>query len=503
LFEISDSPDPQIHSFPVEFLGATATLVGDKYYIIGYNRNSKMAIIDPENLTFEFIDSKVQSRYHQSFVYQETKIVCFGGIQQDGGMEEDVKVMNCFDTVTRTWSEFKTSNSIQNRSKFTLTQDGKKVYVMGGLSKIHGVNTLLDSLHVLDLDNLTWYPIQTSLGPIGRYGSTSFLHKGILYIFGGCDNRFIYGDLHCVHLNLELNPLACDVRKLFNSPNYSDVTFHIQGKQIHAHKVILSARSEELAKIVHNEDKVINLNVNYEAFYLFLEFLYIDEILSTHILASTSGFSTNLMSICGQFSPNLKQQLVQSATRLQFNRQPSTYQKQLESMYGKEDFVDCTFLVGTTLKKVRAHKAIVCSRCDYLRGLFSSGLKESTQSEIPLDISEKVFERILSFLYGNQAYITPHIPPNTLPYWLKNSNDPLSEALLAKLTFSNLEVNLDFNFIQELLEGANLYMVDSLKSAISNELVKLVEENHVEASDLLVLAKTYNLEELSIACDKK
>lgn len=65
---------------------------------------------------------------------------------------------------------------------------------------------------------------------------------GDIWAFGGCDHKYMYGDVHCLHLEVELNSLAKDIRNLFNSERFSDITFVIQGRHLPAHRIILWAR---------------------------------------------------------------------------------------------------------------------------------------------------------------------------------------------------------------------------------------------------------------------
>lgn len=102
--------------------------------------------------------------------------------------------------------------------------------------------------------------------------------------------------------------------------------------------------------------------------------------LSVHNLKPTPELSSSLIKLCQTFAPNLTTQLVQSATRIYFNRQENsmkflnlqireqtTYLEDIASALEASEYQDCEFIVED--KEVKAHKAIVCTRCPYIRFL--------------------------------------------------------------------------------------------------------------------------------------
>ena len=79
--------------------------------------------------------------------------------------------------------------------------------------------------------------------------------------------------------------------------------------------------------------------------------------------------SANLVLTCKLLAPNLMGYLLQSVSKVFFHREPSTMPNDLLFMLRKanEDNykADCFFIVEG--KEIAAHKAIVCTRCDYFR----------------------------------------------------------------------------------------------------------------------------------------
>src|SRR5690554_5690715 len=124
-------------------------------------------------------------------------------------------------------------------------------------------------------------------------------------------------------------------------------------------------------------------------------------------------------------------------------------------------FTDCTLIVEG--KVVEAHKAIICTRCDYFRGLLTSGLQESKQSQVLLrDIHFPVFETIRHFLYTH------------------------------KLQLSG-EINLE-----ELVAMSSLYMLEELKHLCEKEIKKMVSLENV--SEVMRIAQMYDLSKLRHYC---
>jgi len=79
------------------------------------------------------------------------------------------------------------------------------------------------------------------------------------------------------------NSLSASYRSLLNSKRYSDIIFLIGDKRIHAHRCILSIRSEYFYKLLEGamKEKVmpeIKLEEQYESFMLMIEYLYTDTI---------------------------------------------------------------------------------------------------------------------------------------------------------------------------------------------------------------------------------
>eukprot|EP00164_Ancoracysta_twista_P002019 GFYU01002662.1.p1 GENE.GFYU01002662.1~~GFYU01002662.1.p1 ORF type:complete len:364 (+),score=37.02 GFYU01002662.1:159-1250(+) len=77
--------------------------------------------------------------------------------------------------------------------------------------------------------------------------------------------------------------LVADYRRLLNNPEFSDLEFMVEGKKIHAHRVILTARSECFRAMLTSgmkesrERQVFIDNIAHDVFWSVLEFIYTEE----------------------------------------------------------------------------------------------------------------------------------------------------------------------------------------------------------------------------------
>ena len=71
-----------------------------------------------------------------------------------------------------------------------------------------------------------------------------------------------------------------DFLSLLNSPKYSDIAFMVEGKEILAHKIVLSCRCSRFKEIFSKEhpNPIVISNYEYSVFFLFLKYLYGDSI---------------------------------------------------------------------------------------------------------------------------------------------------------------------------------------------------------------------------------
>jgi N-acetylneuraminic acid mutarotase len=77
----------------------------------------------------------------------------------------------------------------------------QNLFVFGGKSS----NGLLDDLHSLQLDTMTWKSITTEgLGPSPRYAHTMCVFSNLLIVAGGIDDNGPLNDIHVLDIGLLL-----------------------------------------------------------------------------------------------------------------------------------------------------------------------------------------------------------------------------------------------------------------------------------------------------------
>lgn len=118
-----------------------------------------------------------------------------------------------------------------------------KLYVYAGYS---GKNRL-DDMHVYDLSTQYWSPVSNSNGPKGRSSYCLHLNENNLYVLFGYDGNDVLNDIYKFRLSsflISQSSLRNDMRSLIGNKELSDVTFLIEGTEIHANRAILAVRSD-------------------------------------------------------------------------------------------------------------------------------------------------------------------------------------------------------------------------------------------------------------------
>ena len=182
-----------------------------------------------------------------------TKLYLFGGHSGN----KHLKDLHIFDTETLTWNEPPIyGSSPKGLRGHTANLIGNKIYLFGGYDgRGRSFKKIIPSndLYVLNTDTMRWsHPVESEKAPAGRQRHTAcVIGTKQLFIFGGFDGCKWLNDI-CIldigkleenEINSEaVNSLIANMRKIINNPSaFSDVIFLVEGKQIHAHKAILSA----------------------------------------------------------------------------------------------------------------------------------------------------------------------------------------------------------------------------------------------------------------------
>merc|ERR1719159_1840769 len=154
-----------------------------------------------------------------------------------------------------TWMQPALSGQLpQALNAHTMTVIATKLYLFGGYDGKGRTN----ELYILDTADCKWvrptWPTESPHTPPGRQRhSASLIGSKRIYIFGGFDGNKWLNDLHVLDVgrleesalnDVAVSTLIENMRNLLNSPDFSDITFVVEGKRIYAHKAILVAQCE-------------------------------------------------------------------------------------------------------------------------------------------------------------------------------------------------------------------------------------------------------------------
>ncbi|CAL0300097.1 unnamed protein product [Lupinus luteus] len=190
-----------------------AAVVQDKLYIHGGNHNGRylndLYVLDLSSSTWSRIEAKVDSSTESSssatltpcaghsLIPWENKLLSVAGHTKDPSENIEVKV---FDLQTATWSTLKTYGKPPvSRGGQSVTLAGTSLVIFGGQD---AKRTLLNDLHILDLETMTWDEIDAvGTPPSPRSDHAAAVHaERYLHIFGGGSHATCYNDLHVLDL---------------------------------------------------------------------------------------------------------------------------------------------------------------------------------------------------------------------------------------------------------------------------------------------------------------
>ncbi|XP_020585661.1 acyl-CoA-binding domain-containing protein 4 [Phalaenopsis equestris] len=195
-----------------------AAVVKDKMYIFGGNHNGRylndLQVLDLKSLMWSKIDAKVTKGPSESstpahvaplaghsLISWDEKILSIAGHTKDPSETVTVKQ---FDPQTLTWSNLRTYG------KPPISRGGQSVTLVGTTLVMFGgedaKRSLLNDLHILDLETMTWDDIDAiGTPPSPRSDHAAACHaERYLLIFGGGSHATCFNDLHVLDLqNME------------------------------------------------------------------------------------------------------------------------------------------------------------------------------------------------------------------------------------------------------------------------------------------------------------
>ncbi|CAI9102179.1 OLC1v1000405C3 [Oldenlandia corymbosa var. corymbosa] len=188
-----------------------AAVIDDKMYIFGGNHNgrylSDLQVLDLKSWAWTRIEVKAGGDAsavtatpcagHSLIAWEGNKLLSVGGHTKDPSESMQVKV---FDLQTCSWSILKTYGKPPvSRGGHSVTVVGTSLVIFGGQD---AKRSLLNDLHILDLETMTWDEIDTlGVPPSPRSDHAAAVHaERYLLIFGGGSHATCFNDLHVLDL---------------------------------------------------------------------------------------------------------------------------------------------------------------------------------------------------------------------------------------------------------------------------------------------------------------
>lgn len=149
-----------------------------------------------------------------------------------------------FNIITRSWNRMVCKgNPPSPRYLHSSSLYNGKLFIYAGYSE----NKRLDDMYIYDLATEHWSPVLYSDGPTGRSSHCLHLYENMIFVSFGYDGNDVLNDIYKFRLSQVLisqPSLRIDMRRLIGNEEFSDVTFLIEGTEIHANRAILAVRSE-------------------------------------------------------------------------------------------------------------------------------------------------------------------------------------------------------------------------------------------------------------------
>ena len=201
----------------------------------------------------------------------------------------------CLNTLTLTWTQVMVEGSVPSpRAGMSLTNINDKLLLFGG----SGHSALCyDDLRIYDPETNQWSSKEVLYNdapksPQARAGHSTNLAGSRLFIIGGSYGPDYLQDVSIIDTNpppkMEIkndskHRLLEGLRSKINDPEYSDITFIVEGRKFYAHKIVLSLISEHFhcmfcSGMQESQTKEIVIeDVSYPIFSSIMHFLYTGE----------------------------------------------------------------------------------------------------------------------------------------------------------------------------------------------------------------------------------
>lgn len=221
-----------------------------------------------------------KARYRTSAVVYKDRMLVVGG--HDGAKHLNDFHQFCFDSFE--WSIVEAVGQVpppSPRDSHSATVCGDAMYLFGG-----STGSARNDLYSFNLESKTWCELREGSAPCPRFCHTCDIYEQSLYVFGGYDGQQRLNDFWqfklaptAVNIDVPAGSLFSDLRGFVNESRMSDVTFLVEGKVVHAHRLLCMRCPYFRAVFETTTDETIAIgSVSHNVFLAFLEYLYTDEV---------------------------------------------------------------------------------------------------------------------------------------------------------------------------------------------------------------------------------
>lgn len=435
--------------------------VGNNLYIFG-GWNGKQAlndlhILDIENLLWsqpEWEGNIPACRNNHTTAVVGESIYCHGGHDGNDWLDD----LYIFNTTTYTWAKPKLSgNRPSGRACHTMSRVGRKLYMFGG----YDGERCFNDMDVLDLDTMTWIqPWVAGQFPMARNAHTMTVVGTKLFLFGGHSGNKHLKDLHI----FDTETLEWTEPTIYGNPpkGLRGHTASLIGNKLYLFGGY-DGRGKSVKKIIPSNDLYV-LNTDT------MRWSHPSEIEKSPVgrqRHTACVIGTKQLLIFGGFDgwKWLNDIWVLDIGKMEVNEitheATNALIENMRKIFNKDVFSDVIFEVED--KVIYAHKAILVSQCDHFKAMFTSGMKESTQTKIQIkDWTYSSYLHMIEYLYTG---------------WIKDFNPTIG---------------------LEILGLADAYGLENLKSLWENTLIHNVDNDNVVA--LLIDGHSYSALELKKFC---
>ena len=246
---------------------------------------------------------------------------------------------------------------------------------------------------------------------------------------------------------------------LLSAKDFSDAFIVMGENTIYLHQCILYVRAKEFLEFFTEDNQFtynISDNYTYDIVYQAIRLIYSDY--CTVPLTQQAQFTEFLQ----KHTIHRFQQIVNEDIDIPLDEQPqTTLATDLANLLKQSYKYDFTFRFENDEREIKAHKAILLSRCNHFKTMFMS-FAERESPELRLHgITYEVFSHVIEHIYTDNS-------------------------------------NISVDVVVDVLDAANLYEIDSLKRNCSEKII-----GNLECDNVLVLlerAVKYECHALKTAC---